>query len=499
MGILFKRKKAEYTANERVWQLCDHAYSGGERYIHDHIIKHTAENDLEYEERQKRAHYFNYPRAIAQRITSFVLAVEPARIGANPDLIEDFSLTGLRINDVMRQVSTMLTVFGRAWVLVDVPSVPKDDTGTLDMAAVQSQRIRPYARALKPLEVIDWAYAPDGKLLWAVVEEKHIYDSDPFKLPVVRVRRRLWTREKWALYERASGAESVIAEGVNPTGEVPLIEVTEPDGFGMDCNHWFEDVVRISNSILNNESEAQMNIVKQMFGLLVVSRSFASGALRFNAKDKDGKEEQNSFAMVLSRSAAAIEENEEKGITRYISPSGVETATIRSENEKLKIELYETVGLAMQSRSREAQSSESKSWDFQNVSQFLANRVDIIESAEVKAWKLFSLWDSSVSVPEVTYNRKFALRDLEKSISGLLQLSSLPVGTEFQKQIARTGRELLNEIAEISDADNKAIDKEIESMEAAPVPEMGLQDLTQIARLQDSESARLDSDSKIAR
>ena len=379
MGILFKRKKAEYIANERVWRLCDHAYSGGERYIHDHIIKHTAENDLEYEERQKRAHYFNYPRAIAQRITSFVLAVEPARIGANPDLIEDFSLTGLRINDVMRQVSTMLTVFGRAWVLVDVPSVPKDDTGTLDMAAVQSQRIRPYARALKPLEVIDWAYAPDGKLLWAVVEEKHIYDSDPFKLPVVRVRRRLWTREKWALYERASGAESVIAEGVNPTGEVPLIEVTEPDGFGMDCNHWFEDVVRISNSILNNESEAQMNIVKQMFGMLVVSRSFASGALKFNTKDKDGKEEKNSFAMVLSRSAAAIEENEEKGITRYISPSGVETATIRSENEKLKIELYETVGLAMQSRSREAQSSESKSWDFQNVSQFLANRVETVQ------------------------------------------------------------------------------------------------------------------------
>ena len=69
-------------------------------------------------------------------------------------------------------------------------------------------------------------------------------------------------------------------------------------------------------------------------------------------------------------------------------------------------------------------------------------------------------------------------------------MSSLPVGTEFQKQIARTGRELLNEIAEISDADNKAIDKEIESMEAAPVPEMRLQDLTQIAKLQDSESAR---------
>lgn len=44
-------------------------------------------------------------------------------------------------------------------------------------------------------------------------------------------------------------------------GEVPVVLGEEADGFGMGAaNHWFEDVVRVSDAILNAESEAQMNI-----------------------------------------------------------------------------------------------------------------------------------------------------------------------------------------------------------------------------------------------
>lgn len=165
---------------------------------------------------------------------------------------------------------------------------------------------------------------------------------------------------------------------------------------------------------------------------------------------------------------------EEKGISRYISPSGVETSTIRAENTRLKQELYDVVGLAIQSQSREAQTAESKAWDFQNVTQFLANRADLLEQAELRAWEIMKLWDSAVPVPEVTYNRKFAVRDLEKNIAGLLQLSNIPdAGIEFRKAALGVAVDLLDAIGSIPDDRKAALLAEIEDLQPAPVPELG--------------------------
>ena len=245
--------------------------------------------------------------------------------------------------------------------------------------------------------------------------------------------------------------------GINATGEVPLIPVVEPDGFGLDAGHWFEDVVRISEAILNNESEAQMNTVKQMFGMLVVSESFARGAQKLAAA-RDGGE---NFSATVARSAAIIESVEEKGISRFISPSGVETATIRQENNYLKQELYEIVGMAVQSKSREAQTAESKAWDFQNVSQFLAARADLLEQAELEAWKLMRRYDLDVPVPELHYNRKFAVRDLEAAINGILRLSSLEMGKSYRQAIGQAATELLDAVEPIGSRQKQQIINEI--------------------------------------
>lgn len=461
----FNTRHHEYSDHEFAWKRARDAYSGGTDYIHRALIRHVSEIPLEFEERLRRAYYFNYPRNIAQRITQYALAVDPVRSGADPDLVEDWSRSGLRVNEVMRQVSTLLNIYGRAWLFVGSPTFD----GPVDRERAERERLRPYCVALSPLSVLDWAYGPDRRLIWAKVEEKHTYDQDPdIRRRTVR-RIRLWTREKWRLYDPLTGA---ITEGVNPTGVIPLVELIEPDGYGIEANHWFEDVVRISDAILNNESEAQMNVVKQMFGMLVVSESFARGAEKIQPR-KD-EEESGSFAAVVARSAALIESVEEKGISRYISPSGVETSTIRAENTRLKQELYDVVGLAIQSQSREAQTAESKAWDFQNVTQFLTNRADLLEQAELRAWAIMNLWDSAVQVPEVTYNRKFAVRDLEKNIAGLLQLSNIPdAGIEFRRAALGVAVELLDAIGSIPDDRKAALLEEIEELQPAPVPEFG--------------------------
>ena len=435
--IIFNRRHPEYRANLAGWERARAAYSGGEEYIDSALIRHISEIDVEFSERRRRAYYFNYPRAIAQRITQYVFSSEPLRCNAVPELVEDFDRTGRRTSEVMRQLSTMLNVYGRAWLWVESPCF----SGKKSLIEAKQEQLRPFCRAVSPFDVTDWSYADDGKLQWAIINERLYCNDDPFADAFSVRRVRLYSRDSWRIFELTSDGVSEVASGENCTEEVPIIPVTEPDGFGIFSRHWFEDVVRISEAILNNESEAQMNVVKQMFGMLVVSEAFFRGARQLSGGENPG------FASTVARSAAIVESSEEKGISRYISPSGVASSVIRSENLALKKELYDVVGLAVQNQSREAQTAESKEWDFQNVCQFLSARADILEQAETSAWRMMQKFDSSVTVPDVIYNRKFAVRDLTGAISGLLQLSTLSADKEFENAVEQTASELLAAIS----------------------------------------------------
>ena len=217
-------------------------------------------------------------------------------------------------------------------------------------------------------------------------------------------------------------------------------------------------MVRISDAILNNESEAQMNIIKQMFGLLVISENFARGtrpALQKNSGD------QSKFSHILARSAAIWESSEESGISRYISPTGVATNTIRQENQNLKAELFDVIGLTVIRETREIQSAESKAWDHQQICQFLCSRVDLLEQTELAVWQLMNLYDSTVTVPQIAYNRDFAITDLKDSIAGLLELNNFDLGRNFRQEVARTAVTLLDRCRKIPAERQEAIYREI--------------------------------------
>ena len=107
-NYIFRREHPFYRRNRRVWQRSRDAYSGGEDYINQALIRHVSEIDLEFAERRRRACYFNYPRKIARLITQYALAGPPERHNVNAELEEDFSRTGLPVNEVMGHFSTLL-------------------------------------------------------------------------------------------------------------------------------------------------------------------------------------------------------------------------------------------------------------------------------------------------------------------------------------------------------------------------------------------------------
>jgi len=459
-NYIFRRQHPDYRRNRAVWERSCAAYSGGANYIQQALIQHVSEIDLEYQERLKRAYYFNYPRKIARIITQYIMSVDPVRCHADVQLLEDFSSTGLRTNEIMRQFSTLLNVYGSAWMLVEMPAFE----GTVDSERQQLENLHPYAVALSPLAVVDWSQNANGALEWVLIEENHFDNSGIFTEPRTARRRRLWTRDSWQLFEEAAGEVKLIASGRHDLGCVPAIHASEADGYGMNCGHWFEDVVRISDAILNNESEAQMNIIKQMFGLLVISENFARGN---RPARRDSSSSESKFSHTLARSAAIWESSEESGISRYIAPNGAETATIRTENKHLKSELFDVVGLTVIRETREMQSAESKAWDHRQICQFLLNRVDLLEQTELAVWKLMNKYDPAITIPQIAYNRDFAIVDLKESIAGLLELNNIHAGSNYRREIARSAVNLLNSCRKIDQQTMQDIYDEIDTLYTA--------------------------------
>lgn len=462
-NYLMHRENGFYSKMKTIWERNLAAYAGGRKYISVALIKHLSEIQDEYLERINRAYYFNWPRKIARIITQYVLATRPERENALPELVEDFSRTGLRADEVMRQFSTMLNIYGCAWLCVDMPFFD----GVKTKADEIRERLRPYCIPMSPLAVPDWSYGRDGLLDWVVTQEQYHDTTDPFTEPKTITVRKLWTRKELLVIEQHQ--DGTLRTNVIPhkLGVVPFIRHVEVDGYGIHGNHWMEDVVSISDAILNNESEAQMNTVKQMFGLLVVSESFAYNTvaeIKKREKLKDDDEMPKSVAATIARSAAIIESPDEKGTSRYISPSGVENAVIRTDNTNLVKQMLECIGLTTSKDTRMVESAEAKAWDAQALEQLMKTRADVLEQAERKAWELLNKWNSTITIPKISYNRSFALLDMKEAIAALLELSSFnAMSPEYQKEVGKTAVAMLNRIRQLSQKAQDAIADEIDT------------------------------------
>lgn len=458
---LFSRENTFYTACKNTWARSLAAYGGGARYIEKALVKHMSEVEPEYRERLARACYINYPRRVATLITQYVLAKRPEREGASPEYAEDFSRTGLRVDEVMRQFSTVLNVCGVAWIAVDMPEFE----GVKTKAEEIQERLRPYCVVLSPLEVPDWAYGADGRLLWVLTAETVIDNSNPWARPQEIRIRKLWTREDVTIVEKnqTTGVQAVRTVKHN-LGVVPFVRHTEVDGYGIGENHWYEDVVRISDAIFNAGSEAQMNVVKQMFGLLVVPEDLLDTVKQQNETQQDGGQQTEPLAFTLARSAALFESAEGKGVCRYISPGGVETQTIRAEIDALRRELYSAVGLATRNdNTKLVESAESKAWDWQNIEHYMATRADVLEQCEIQAWTIMHAWNPAISVPTVIYNRNFAILDLKESVATLMSLSSFnQENDDYQREVGKTALAMLNRMRQLPTEKAEKIAREIE-------------------------------------
>ena len=477
---IFERRHPYYAKTLPIWKKATMAYKGGRKYVRNTLTKHPSETDEEFKYRQEHSYNINLIKYSAHKFGDYIFSKPPRRTRANEDIVKDFDRKGKDANAVMREIFDYYTIYGLSWIFVDMP-VFEGELVSLDVK--QKDKIRPYVNAVAPMDVPDWDFDDKGELNWIIREEIITEKSNPFIKPVRKKRRTLYTKTFWQTFDiildGGEGTEpmTVVIKSIehpHTLGRVPVMAYTS-----VLFNKYFDqpsidDVLTIHDAVLHSESELVTNILKQTYGQLVLPASANVMAQRIknrlvqenpnmNINDHQVqaviKQEVN---LALSRTKHLTEDSEERGTARYIQPAGANIETIIKADDRLVNMIIKLYGFMVGVETGQRESAESKSADNISLAAQLTSIATRLEELELKIWELLSIYDSTISVPEINYNKNYDINELKSVIATLVELVNIDAGENYQKEVMRTALHVLDRIRRVRDDDYERIENDIE-------------------------------------
>ena len=485
---IFERKHPYYVATLPLWQRATRAYKGGRDYVRKTLTRHPSETEEEFKYRQEHSYNINLIKYSAHKFGDYIFSKPPRRTGASEDIVKDFDRRGKSANSVIREIFDYFTIYGLAWVFVDMPVLD----GTLVSLDVKAKnKIRPYVNAVAPMDVPDWDYDETGELNWIIREEYITQKSDPFTEPTVIKRRTLYTKEYWQTFDTymntgtaltPSNHVAVSEKHYHDLGRVPVLVYTS-----VLFNKYFnqpaiDDVLTIHDAVLHSESELVTNILKQTYGQLVLPASTGVIAQRIKSRLAQNNPNLNvndpsvqdairqEVNLVLSRTKHITEDAEERNIARYIQPAGANIETIIKADDRLVNMIIRLYGFMIGTETSQRESAESKSADNISLAAQLTSIATRLEELEMQVWEMLSIYDSTITVPTVVYNKNYDINELKSVIAALVELVNIDAGENYQKEVKRTAVHVLDRIKRIGDAEYERIEDDINANKATGTP-----------------------------
>lgn len=485
---VFNRYSAYYLSHYGTWLKAMKAYNGGSNYLKEVLKQHPSEANEEYQERLNSAYNLNLIKYAVNEFGNYIFSKAPRREDVDNEIIKDFDRQKKPINDVMWDIFRYHNLCGLVWVLVDMPRI---NGNVIDIATKEHDKIRPYCKVLSPLSVVDWCFDELGDLNWIILQEFVTEKKNPFGLPSVIKKRVLYTKEYYQMYTQpiAVGANEASVTTYTPTvhprqkniiGRVPVIPYSEIL-MERDFNTpEISDILTIFDAVLAGESELLTNILKQTYGQLVLPMSLHSIVTRVKTKlASSGVDVNNTnaesiiqreVATVLSRTKAIYEDSDEIGIARYIQPTGAEITSIITHNDRLINLIMKIAGFLVGVTTTQRASADSKSIDNASLASQLIRIASRLEDLENTIWSLFGAFDSTITIPKVTYNKDYDIHEFRSVIQGIVEFSNINGGDEFCKQVKRTAVHAMDNIHHIPDSTFTKIMSEIEGGQQADMP-----------------------------
>lgn len=481
--LVFTRTSPFYDKYKTLWDKATAAYNGGRDYLRTTLRKHPSETDEEYAERQESSYNINLIKYSTEKFGDYIFSKAPRRQNADPAYCIDFDRKKKHINTLMREVFDYRTIYSLVWILVDAPQV---QTGKVRADIQKKQKLRPYCKALTPLNVPDWDFDDVGELNWAIVEEIVVDKEDATKLPIIKKVRTLYTKKYWQTYTaiihngrsklttEQTHASIVVSNQVpNKLGRVPLIAYSSTL-FSEHFSHPpIDDILTINDAVIAGESELLTNIVKQTYGQLVLPGSMANMINRIKARlaENDPNIDLNSPTVnetitresniILSRTKAIVEEGEEKQTARYIQPDGATVDSIITHDDRLISLMMTLYGFLMSTATTQRSSAESKNADNISLAAQLRSIAQNLQELELQIWELFNAYNPGIKVPKITYNSNYDLNELKSVIASIVELANFNCGKMYQRVVKKTALDILDRLSHVSDEDYEAVQDDI--------------------------------------
>jgi len=442
IDILIHKEKAEYKARKQQIAINLLGLEGGRPYVNHRLSRFAAETQIDWiggkradgscaTGRLQQTHAFPYLGRIAQKFNQYVFSDEPTREGGDEDVIKDITRDGQSVNDVMRQVSDYRLAAQHCWIGIDAPAPNKDGT-TPSVKDKQDNKIRPYWQVYSPLDVIDWKYDDQGKLLWAKTRGVEIDDSDPAQLPVVTKVIKIWKRGEINVIRITKSKDGrkkdvITEETIYPTlkDRVPLIECGRLTGKPIP----FDDLESINRTIMDLGSVDRANYYKTNYPQMVLPASMIQTAVQ-NGYATNATE---AVTMVVGYGYPIFRASNEDPEPKYLMPDASALAATGDRITTLKREMFEVTGLALESDSRQVASAEAKAWDFLDVAALMKSRAEDLEDIEKKCVELMVAWDSTIKPWTPVYNRSFDVGNFKEEMEALVLYNNMPQPDEARK------------------------------------------------------------------
>jgi len=400
------------------------------------LFKHAKERNEDYSRRLQMSYYYNFCAPIID-IYNNHLFKEPviedfAEIKSTIESIdEDIDRTGSSVNEFRQEIADVIQIYGHAFVIVDSPSIP--ETNVLTKQDQIDNRAFPYLTIHSPQNVINWSLDEYGSPYWVLVKECYDSNSDPKtfdKEKKITILYRLWTRNTWELYDVDY---NLIAEGVHPVGEVPIVCIFDKKSrkarnfLGISS---IADISFIARDIYNACSELRQILRDQTFSFLAIN----------------GTSDEYSELSVGTGKGLLYPEG--RNVPQYISPSTDNTEVYFSHIDRQVSKIFQLAkleggGLSGQVSNpskggvADQSSGVSKAWDFNQTNSALSEKAGNLEDGEMKIWRLMSLWQGSEFTGNVQYPNEFSVTSLKNDLDELEQEMKLQMGITFNVEVRK--------------------------------------------------------------
>lgn len=406
------------------WDYYMRSYMGAEEYRDGaYLRKYIAEDQSpgdQYQQRLLDTALQNHVRQTVDAYRSFLFRNPPSRtlgqLAEDPfvrDFIENADLDNTTLNDFMREVNDMVTIYGGAWVGVDRPSYQVET-----VAQEIEEGIRAYLTLYAPTNVRNWSYSRkvNGQKVLDMVQivDEQYHDHDVIRVfhpEVIEVYKVAKGRSEYsgsALSVTASIKDTLnidygeileYNEYANPLGYVPFVHVQTDRSFhkGIGTSA-VGDVCDLQREIYNLTSELYQTIRISSAPSIVAEPA----------------------AEINGGAGAIITIPETTTNTPYLlQPTGASVDGILKSIEQKVDAIDDLTHLTAIKAKKGAQSGVSLQVEKEMLNAKLADTAGVLESTEKKIWKMWFDWQGITPDEDfyISYEKKFDLRDKHQELS----------------------------------------------------------------------------------